>query len=73
MRAIAISYFSVSLKFDFFRENFIFFVLMAGEKCCKLVLHVDKTIILNLAMMTIMMHVHLNTAILFLLLDFLIL
>ena len=71
MRAIAIF---VSLKFDcFFREIFLFFVLMAGEKCCKLVLHVDKTIILNLTMMTLMMHVHLNTAILFLLLDFLIL
>ena len=52
----------------FFREIFLFFVLMAGEKCCKLVLHVDKTIILNLAMMTIIMHFYLNTAILFLLL-----
>ena len=73
MRAIAISYSSVFKIRLFFMENFLFFVLMAGEKCCKLVLHVDKTIILNLAMMTIMMHVHLNTAILFLLLGFLIL
>ena len=64
MRAIAISYLSMSLN----RENFLYFVLMAGEKICKLVLHVDKTIILNCAMMTIMIHVHVNTAILFLLL-----
>ena len=34
---------------------------MAGEKCCKLVLYVDKTIILNLAMMTVTLHFHLNT------------
>ena len=44
-----------------FWGNFPIFVLMAGEKCCKLVLHVDKTIILSLAMMTVMMHAHLNT------------
>ena len=58
-----------------FRKNYVFSVLMAGEKCSKLALHVDlKTIILNLSMMTSISHFHYfsysraNAAILFLLL-----
>ena len=53
-----------------FLGNFTIFCAHEWRKmlCCKLVLDVDKKIILNLAMMTIMMHFHLNTAILFLLL-----
>ena len=77
VQAIVISYYSEPFKFPgFFRNNYLFFVLMAGEKCSKLVLlHVDlKTIILNLSMMTSIRHFHYfsysraNAAILFLLL-----
>ena len=74
--AIVISYYSEPFKFAGFSEkNYVFFVLVAGEKCTKLVLHVDlKTIILNLSMMTSIRHFHYfsysraNAAILFLLL-----
>ena len=42
-----------------FQEKYLFFVLMAGEKCCKLVLHVDlKTIVLNFSVMTSIRHFH---------------
>ena len=68
VQAIVISNFSVSFKFVCFQGKFpIFVVFLAGEGF-KLVLHVDKTIILNLAMLTTIMQCHLNTAILFLLL-----
>ena len=76
VQAIVISYIFLSLLNSLvFRKNYLFFVLMAGEKCSKLVLHVDlKTIVLNLSMMTSIGHFHYfsysraNAAVLFLLL-----
>ena len=60
VQAIVISYYSEPFKFAGFSGKIIYsFVLMAGEKCSKLVLHVDlKTIILNLSMMTSIRHLH---------------
>ena len=58
-----------------FQEKLTIFVLMASEKCSKLVLHVDlKATVLNLSMMISIRHLHYftcsraNAAILFLLL-----
>ena len=76
MQAIVISYYSEPFEIRwFFRKNYVFFVLVAGEKCSKLVLHdYLKTIILNLSMMTKIRHFYYvsysraNAAILFLLL-----
>ena len=75
VQAIVISYFSEPFEFAGFSGKIVFFVLMAGEKCSKLVLHVDlKTIILNLLVMTLIRHFHYfsysraNAAILFVLL-----
>ena len=69
VQAIVISNFMCLLNSFVFQGKFpIFLCSWLEKKGFKLVLHVDKTITLNLAMLTALMQYHLNTAILFLLL-----
>ena len=59
VQAIVISYFSEPFKLAGFSGKLTIFVLMAWEKCSKLVLHVDlNAIVLNLSMMTSIRHLH---------------